>query len=401
MLKLAPSLLAYYFPGYHHDPVLYPGLPAGWSEWQLVQRAKPFFAGHRQPRSPVWGCENELQPGVLAKKLRLAGQHGIDSLVFMTYEYGEASPGAAVLGAALDQVSSESARPAMMWANHRRYWCYPEPANAAGRVYLQMDYSREKLKRQVHRWCTSFWTHPNYYRLPNGLPLFSLYSPQALVADTGSADELKWFVDCIRTTAQSYGLPGIHLHACSAHYLDGTDLRWAGFDSCSDYLAVGYLENLPHKEPRSSLPSLHGELRVRLSMAERLENIADDFARMSAEMEVPYLPSVTVGRDCSPRVRELGSRRIGHYSSRPIVTDEIVDLAPAALEVAVNHLRTFSPPTPMAWINAWNEWSEGAYLEPEVGSGTAALAAVARTWQAAWEPAQAGSPATGQVRDER
>ena len=32
-------------------------------------------------------------------------------------------------------------------------------------------------------------------------------------------------VDYIRTTVHRYGLPGIHLHACSAHYLDGTDLR--------------------------------------------------------------------------------------------------------------------------------------------------------------------------------
>jgi hypothetical protein len=136
--SFAPQLLAYYFPGFHYDPVLYPGLPAGWSEWELMRRARPFFPGHLQPRFPAWGFEDETAPGVMARKLTVAGAFGIDALVMITYEYGAASPGTGVLRQALDQASPGSAKVAMMWGNHRRYWSYPEPENTPGRVYLHV-----------------------------------------------------------------------------------------------------------------------------------------------------------------------------------------------------------------------------------------------------------------------
>lgn len=382
-----PQLLAYYFPGFHYDPVLYPGLPEGWSEWELVRAARPFFPGHRQPRVPAWGFEDELQPGVLARKLGVAGAHGIDSLVFMTYEYGDASPGLEVLRQALEQVSPGSARPAMMWANHRRYWCYPEPENAAGRVYLNVDYSRGRLRRQVRTWCETVWQHPNYYRLPDGRPLFILYSPQALLDGTGSEDCLRWFVDIVRSVAERAGLPGIHLHACSTSYLRNTDVLWAGFDSCSDYLVVGYTENPPDKEPQVEVPSLYGHVSVAVPTTERLSLIADVYAKLASQVPVPYMPSVTIGRDCSPRVRALGARRVGHYSSRPVIVEEIPSVAPAALQVAIDYLRSSTLPTPMVILNAWNEWTEGAYLEPDTSHGLTALAALAARWEAAWTPA--------------
>jgi hypothetical protein len=384
MVTGTAQLLAYYFPGYHYDPVLYPGMPAGWSEWELVRRALPFFPGHAQPRVPAWGFEDELDGEVMARKLATAGSHHIDALVMITYEYQGASPGELVLRRALDQVSTGSARPAMMWANHRRYWCYPEPEDTAGRVYLEVDYARDTLRRQVRRWCETLWCHPNYYRLPDGAPLFVLYSPQALVDATGSPAELGWFTDHIRAVAAQSGLPRIHLHACSTSYLKDPELLWMGFDSCSDYLALGYTENAPAKEPHVMAPSLRGEIVVSMSTSERLALVAGWFAKLASDVPVPYLPSVTVGRDCSPRVRALGTRRVGHYSSRPVIVEQIPEVAPAALRVAIDHLRRADVDIPMVFVNAWNEWTEGAYLEPDRTHGLAALEALAQTWAGAW-----------------
>jgi hypothetical protein len=378
-----PQLLAYYFPGFHHDPILYPGLPTGWSEWELVKRARAFFPGHRQPRRPIWGYEDELTEGVLQRKLSVAGAHGIDGMVFITYEYAEASPGLSVLRRALEEVTPGSARPAMMWANHRRYWCYPEAEDGAGRVYLDVSYSRDRLLRQVEQWCETVWRHPSYYRLPDGALLFVLYAPQNL-ADAVGSEELRWFLDTIRVVAARAGLPPIHLHASSTSYVRDVALLALGFDSCSDYLAIGYTENSPGREPLGAGPCLGGELLVRLTMAERLALVAAELRRISSDLPIPYLPSVTVGRDCSPRVRALGTRRIGHYSSRPILLDEPVDLAPVAITLAIEHVRRTSPPMPLVFLNAWNEWTEGAYLEPDTDYGLRPLRALAEVWKDAW-----------------
>lgn len=381
-----PQLLAYYFPGFHYDPVLYPGLEPGWSEWDLVRNAHPFFPGHAQPRRPAWGFEDESDRDVMARKLHVAGEHGIDAMLVITYEYGAASPGRKVLEAALDAASPGAARPAMMWANHRRYWAYPEPEDTEGRVYLQVDYGRERLAAMVDRWCATVWTHPGHYRLPDGSVFFSLYSPQALIDGTGWAEALAWFCRYIRDSVRRSGLPGVHLHACSTTYLrdlDELDL----FDSCSDYLALGYTENPPGKEPHVDLPSHRGSVVVPTPQEERLAAAARAMQRMAGLARVPYMPSVTVGRDCSPRVRAPGSRLVGHYSARPIMTELIPGLAPAALRVATGLLRVWRPEPQLVFVNAWNEWTEGAYLEPDEEHGLAALKAMALAWEETWTSA--------------
>lgn len=383
---MKPQLLAYYFPGFHNDPSLYPDLPPDWSEWDLVRTAQPFFPGHVQPRSPLWGFEDELSPPVMEKKLAVAGSHAIDSMVFIVYQYGNASPGLEVLKTALEATPPGGARPAMMWANHRRYWCYPEPENQEGRVYLEVDYSRERLRAQVHRWCAEVWNHPAYFRLPDGRPLFILYAPQAF-ADATSLGELRWFLEHIQQEASDAGLPRLHLHASSTTYIRDEELLWCGFDSCSDYLALGYLENPRAKEPRVELPNLAGDLIVKLSEAERLANVDRTFAKLAAESPIPYMPSVTVGRDCSPRVRAPGEVRSGHYSSRPILRLPPHEVAPMALTVALRHLPAGDDDVRFVLLNAWNEWTEGAFLEPDTEHGLTTLDLIARHWRASWTPA--------------
>ena len=385
--RYRPHLLAYYFPGFHYDPVLYPGLPAGWSEWELVRRARPFFPGHRQPRRPAWGFQDESDPDVLADKLDVAGAHGVDGLISIIYSYGTASPGLSVLRRALDEVRRGTAGVAAMWANHRRYWCYPETENAPGQVYLTVDYQPGRLRRLVDEWCETVLAHPGYYRAPDGLPFFALYSPQAFTDGAGSPDSLARFIDMLRDRAQRIGLPGLHVHACSATYLKNPGLLRAGFDSCSDYLALGYSENTAGYEPGNSEVNLYGHLTVPIEMNRRLDVVASRFRKLAARMPVAYLPSATVGRDCTPRVRTLGHRRIGHYSSRPVVLEEIGALGPAALRAAIAFLRRTRPPVPMVFLNAWNEWTEGAYLEPDTEFGLRPLAEIGHVWRTAWTSA--------------
>ena len=47
------TVACYYFPNYHADARNAATHGPGWSEWELVKRAEPRFAGHRQPRVPV------------------------------------------------------------------------------------------------------------------------------------------------------------------------------------------------------------------------------------------------------------------------------------------------------------------------------------------------------------
>ncbi len=81
---------AYYFPNYHVDPRNEKMYGKGWTEWQLVRQALPRFPGHRQPRVPQWGYEDEADPAVFARKIEAAADHGLDSFIFDWYWYENA-----------------------------------------------------------------------------------------------------------------------------------------------------------------------------------------------------------------------------------------------------------------------------------------------------------------------
>ncbi|MBN2861858.1 MAG: glycoside hydrolase family 99-like domain-containing protein, partial [Bacteroidales bacterium] len=82
------TVAAYYFPNYHTgDPRNNVNKGSGWSEWELVKAACPRFPGHQQPKVPLWGYLDEKDPMVMAKKIDVAADHGIDCFIFDWYMY--------------------------------------------------------------------------------------------------------------------------------------------------------------------------------------------------------------------------------------------------------------------------------------------------------------------------
>ena len=77
-MKPRPLIAAYYFPNWHCDPRIEALHGKGWTEWRVVRYATPRFPGHRQPRIPLWGYQDEADPEVMAQKITAARAYGID-----------------------------------------------------------------------------------------------------------------------------------------------------------------------------------------------------------------------------------------------------------------------------------------------------------------------------------
>ena len=255
-----------------------------------------------------------------------------------------------------------------MWANHTRYH-YPEPGDAEPRPHLTVDYSHSVCKQMVDHWVSVYLSHPNYYRLPDGRLFVSIYSPQAVVNATGSPTLLFDLIDYLRSRLRARGLPDVHVHACEVRFVRDAVAVLARFNSCSDYLALGYSENVSGKEPYLPVASLHGCLTVDLPEDERLRLIRAGFDALSARVPIPYHAVAVVGRDCSPRWFPTKGRRRGHYSVRPILREFNPARFRAAAEVAREYLATVRAPYRLLFVTAWNEWTEGAYLEPDTVNG--------------------------------
>lgn len=358
--------LAYYWPGFHPNADLSLNLGKTWCEWDLVKSAKPFFPCHYQPRVPLWGYEDETDYAVMRRKLRTAKEYNVDSVLFCNCWYLGKSVYSKPFEIALEIASEEGySQPSMLWANNNRYHAYPENASEVPRVHLVQDYSWPSCKRMINYWVANYFSHRAYFKLPDGKLFFSIYSPQSAINATNSLTPLINIIEYLRDSLRKKRLPEVHLHACETRFIQDLAMLKVGFDSCSDYLSLGYSENIRGKEPHLSLPSLYGSLFVNMELSERQQNIKDTYRTLSRSSFIDYFPVVTVGHDCSPRVDRFSQVRRGHYSTRPILQAFHPEEFRQHCRLAKEFVNEQGYKHALVFLNAWNEWTEGAYLEPD------------------------------------
>ena len=61
--------------------------PEGRGEWQSVRSALPKFPGHRLPRVPLLGYQDEADPQVMRQQIDLAADHGVNTFIYDWYWY--------------------------------------------------------------------------------------------------------------------------------------------------------------------------------------------------------------------------------------------------------------------------------------------------------------------------
>jgi hypothetical protein len=76
-----------------------------------------------------------------------------------------------------------------------------------------------------------------------------------------------------------------------------------------------------------------------------------------------------MGWDNTPRYPELGIESVVHIGNTP-------ESFAAYLQEAKQYLNARPDHPPLIILNAWNEWVEGSYLEPDMQWGYAYLEAV-------------------------
>jgi len=116
------TVAAYYYPCEHTDPRWDKAKYPGFTEWDLIKKAKPRFPGHKQPKVPVWGYTDEADPKVMAQKINAAADYGVNAFIFDWYYYNDGP----YLERALEQgflkaTNNSRVQFALMWANHDWY----------------------------------------------------------------------------------------------------------------------------------------------------------------------------------------------------------------------------------------------------------------------------------------
>ena len=133
-----------------------------------------------------------------------------------------------------------------------------------------------------------------------------------------------------------------------------------GFDSVTSYVWV-------HHVPLNTFPETPYEKVLDASEAY--------WSKAAGEYNVPYFPNVTMGWDSSPRTIQTEKFANQGYP----YTSTIGGNTPAAFRQALIRAKRFmddSAAPKILTINAWNEWTEGSYLEPDTAMGMGYLEAI-------------------------
>lgn len=336
------TLVAFYLPQFHTFPENDAWWGKGFTEWRNVTRALPQFEGHIQPRLPAdLGFYDLRNLQVMRDQARLAAEYGIGAFCFYYYWFS----GRTLMEDPLRQWLADDSIDlpfCLCWANENwaRRWDGRDDDILIGQQHSAEDdlafiahvapYLRDRRALKVE-----------------GRPMLLVYRPNLLPDARATAE--RW-----RRWCRDNGVGEIHLA-----YVQGferPDPRDIGFDA-----AVEFPPNMSNPRSLSAQqwllnPAFNGDVR--------------DWRELAAEIaarplpDYPLYPGVNPGWD--NEARRSGRGRVYLHASPRGYRDWLRTTIHERLALAPARQR-------MVFINAWNEWAEGAVLEPDARLGHAWL----------------------------
>jgi lipopolysaccharide biosynthesis protein len=347
--------IAFYLPQFHPTSENDAWWGKGFTEWTNVAQARPLFRGHHQPHIPAdLGFYDLRLPETRQAQADLARRYGIYGFCYYHYWFN----GRLLLERPFREVL-ESGRPdlpfCLCWANEdwTRAW-----DGRSGEYLIRQSYSDADDRAHL-RWLAPALADPRYIRV-DGRPLFLVY--RALKLPDPRRTAAVW-----REEARALGLGEIYLarvEGLSAERGDPADL---GFDAAIEFQP----DWTQLARPLRRDPLRRALWKLGLLRSAYQEHQIHDYAavveRMLRRPPAPYkrFPCVTPAWDNSARRRRGAT----------VLRGSTPALYRRWLERVLADWRPSGPGEDLLFINAWNEWAEGAHLEPCLRWGHAYLEA--------------------------
>jgi len=374
------EIAAYYFPQWHRDPRNDKWHGPGWTEWELVKTAVPRYAGHRQPIESEWGCFDESDPEWSRREVDLAADSGLTAFLYDYYCY-EDGP---FLNGALDKgflraPNRQRLKFGLMWANHNWHNWHPiRLSDDAARDAMLVDgkMTSQGFARFTEKVIKEYFPQPNYLRLEGKL-YFSIFDTANFIAGLGGLDGAAKEFALFRERTRESGGGEIHLNAVVDRFGDAAPVREIfaklGIDSVASYNWGDHYAIQQDTFPQGSYEKAMAANRAAWPMVE-------------GRLGVPFIANVSTGWDSSPRCCPTDAYENRGYPWLPVLEGNTVEAFSRALQAMKEYLREALPRFPLFTINAWNEWTEGAYLLPDRLDGRRRLEALRKAFPPRRDP---------------
>jgi len=360
------KIFAFYLPQFHTIPENNKWWGENFTEWVNVKKSSPLFPNHNQPRIPFnQNYYNLLDKETLIWQSELLKKYNIDGLCF--YHYWFTGKQLLEKPAEILLKNKEINIPFFFsWANEpwTRSW---DGLNK--NVLMDQTYGEYSDWVDHFNYLLPFFKDKRYIK-HNNYPIFVLYR-------SASFPYCQEWINCWRELAKKNGIGDIHFVSSLTSFEN--DSRNLNFNA---YLNFEPLNTLAH----------HMTLKSKITFNDKLANSINK--RLNSLKKIINKETKTVEKF---NYHEVWENILQKTFNQNIYAGAFVDWDNTPRKkfsgsVAINsnpkqfelyfyklYRKALKENTPYIFINAWNEWAEGAYLEPDCKNHFQYLEIIKRT----------------------
>ena len=349
--KFDTRVLAFYLPQFHPTPENDEWHGKGFTEWYKVRTAAPLFEGHYQqhiPHSDI-GYYHIDDISILQKQAAMLKAGGLSGLVFYHYWF----TGRLILekpAQMLLEHPNVDLPFCFCWANENwtRRWDGEDQD-----VLLAQNYSNDDALAFI-KYLIPFFKDSRYIKV-NDRPVLMVYRPSSITIP-------ETYIQIWKDHCQECGIP--------APYVVATLTR--GATSPEPFGMDAALERPLNDWTDGAVPDIRSKLSAYKKMtgsALDYSAVAKYYAGKKGGESFTYIRSVVPVWDNTPRYKDAA------YLLHNFSSFEFQSWVTAALEDTEHRLHGDEK---ILVVNAWNEWGEGAHLEPDEWAGYAYLNCIGR-----------------------
>ncbi len=369
------KLIALYFPQLHTIPENDEWWGKGFTDWVNVKKAQPQFDGHFQPRVPLDDrYYDQSQMETLKWQIALAKKYGVHGFCHYHYWFDGKQLLETPTNMMLD--SKELDFPfCLAWANETwsRRW-----DGLNHHILQEQTHPPDKAKWEQHfNYLFRAWSDERAIKI-DGKPVFLIYRPHRI-------EKIGEMFDFWRALAVQRGLAGLFFVAMKQYEYTVPEVL-KHFDASMHFQPFEAVNSPDYEGGKASMPArmlIHAMRRLPEKLMNRLRAIRDRYfvsslsfydyeeiwqqiIKVERDGGKPTFPGAFVDWDNTAR---YGNRALIFKGASP---ERFAYWFKKLVEVTAQR----PVPERHIFLNAWNEWAEGTYLEPDARHGYRYLDAV-------------------------
>lgn len=357
--------IAYYLPQFHSIPENDKAWGKGFTEWTNTKKAKPMFEGHYQPKVPL--NENYyclLDDDVKIWQANLAKQYGVFGFCYYHYWFKD---GRMLLEKPAEQMLANNKIDipfCFSWANEN--WSKRWDGGNQELIAVQ-DYGTKKDWKKHLEYLIPFFKDDRYITL-DGDPVFLIYKPEEIP----NVDAMLSFM---KEEIKKYGFNSICFMIQNPNWFFSPSYDMGNFSyqiKFHPFFALAYKDkNMNNLYTLQKIYKVMKKIKLEWLLEDSLKwirkrrHVAEE--NIQKKLDYDEIWNVILNSEADSRFIEGG---FTDWDNTARKKNGYVHIG-GSPEKFGNYMKKLyykveeNNQVPVVFLNAWNEWCEGAYLEPD------------------------------------